>query len=163
MIRLPRLHPAGGVHAHEAPPVGRRAPPGTAGLFRLCLAAWLLPPWVTGLAALGLLLTFSFAVIGTLVLLSLPTYLAYYAAGRALTERQASEDDVRQTLLSLRWDLAGGAVLLNVSFLEYFTLGERMFAEPVQLAVIALTNMVVFLIGAGLVEFVRGQVLRRLT
>jgi hypothetical protein len=144
-------------------PVRRRAPPGPAELFRLCLAAGLLPPWGTGLAALGLPLPVSLGVIGTLVLLSLPTYLAYYAAGRALMERQASEDDVRQTLLSLKWDLAGGAVLLNVSFLEYFTLGERMFAEPVQLAVIALTDMVVFLIGAGLVDFVRGQILRRRT
>lgn len=161
MIRLPRLHPAGGVHAHEVGPVHRRAPPGTAGLFRLCLGAWFLPPWVTGLAVLGWPRSVSLAVIGTVVLLSLPTYLAYYAAGRAVMERQASEDDVRPTLLSLKWDLAGGAVLLNVSFLEYFTLGERLFAEPVQLAVIALTDMVVFLIGAGLVEFVRGQILRR--
>ena len=163
MIRLPALHPAGPGRppGHAAGPVSRQEPPTVGWLAGICAAAWLVPPWFTGLAVIEATLALGAGIVGTLIVLSLPTYLAFFFAGRSLLRRQSTGEDTLRAWTSLKWDLAGGAVLLNLSFLDYYTLGSGLFEIPIQLAVIALTNLVVFLIGAGLVEFVRGQLLRR--
>jgi hypothetical protein len=89
--------------------------------------------------------------------LSLPTYAAFLVVARAILRRQPSPEDARATWVSLKWDLLGGTALLNASFLAYFLSGPGALDAPVQMAVVALTDGAVFLVGAGCVQFVRGQ------
>lgn len=163
MIRVPAPHPAG--HGRAAPlgagPAQRYRRPTLVRLAALCAAACLLPPLVASVVLLEEALPLRAAVFGTLAVLSVPTYVVFYLAAAALLRRQDNEDDRHEAWVALKWDLAGGAVLLNLSFIEYFALGAGLFAEPVQLAVIALTDIVAFMVGAGLVEFLRGLLVRR--
>lgn len=158
MIRVPSALPSGAGHVAHPGPAHHLGRPSAAALAGLCVVACVLPPPLLALMA-GEAPTS--ALVALVVALSVPTYVAFVFVGRAVLRRQPSAEDGQMTWVSLRWDLVGGTALLNASFLEYFVSGPGVLDAPVQMAVVALTDAAVFLVGAGCVQFVRGQLLRR--
>ncbi len=158
MIRAPSALPGGVGHLAHPGPAHHLGRPSTVALAGLCVVACILPP---PLVALMVGAAPTAGLVALVVVLSVPTYIAFLVVGRAALRRQPSPEDARMTWVSLRWDLVGGAALLNASFLEYFVAGPGVLDAPVQMAVAALTDAAVFLVGAGCVQFVRGQLMRR--
>lgn len=157
-MRTPAVLPTGAGHAAHPGPAHHLGRPSTTVLALLCAAACILPP---PLLALIVGVAPTSGLIALVMALSAPTYVAFLAVGRAVLCRQPSPEDAHLTWVSLKWDLVGGTGLLNASFLEYLLSGPGVLDAPVQMVVVALTDAAVFLVGAGCVQFVRGQILRR--